>query len=538
LVISELTGIQLQQMIIGGSRALENQKQLVDALNVFPVPDGDTGTNMHLTVQSAAREVSVLQSPTVTQVAAAASMGSLMGARGNSGVILSQLFRGIAKGLEGKRAASASDLANALQNGVETAYKAVMKPVEGTILTVSRETAKGAMQAAKKEGDVLKVLEEGFRKGLEILDSTPDMLPVLKQAGVVDAGGRGFLVILEGWIAALGGQEVQPITVQPRASVAAPEFFSEEITFQYCTEFILKGSNLRHERIKEDLVDYGDSLLVVGTEDVAKIHIHTNHPGQILEYCLKLGDLHQVQIHNMREQHEAKLHAEKLAKEETVPVKDIGIIAVAVGKGLIEILRSLGVDQIIQGGQTMNPSTEDLVSAINRVAAKKVFVLPNNGNIILAAQQAKSLVDKEVHVIPTKNIPQGIAAVLAFNPEASFEDNIVALEASFSGMKSGEVTYAVRDSQFDGHEIKAGDILGLIEDKISITGKEPKEVTLDLVEKMGGNNADLISVFYGVDVDEESAAGLAEELSRRFTRSEVEVHSGGQPLYYYIVSVE
>ncbi len=538
-MVKQLSGVQLQQMVIGGSRALQSQKEIVDALNVFPVPDGDTGTNMHLTVQSAAKEVSSLEKPTVAQVAGAASMGSLMGARGNSGVILSQLFRGIAKGLEGKNTASGSDLAKALQNGVETAYKAVMKPVEGTILTVSRETAKGAVQAAKNERDVLKILTAAKNKGEQALAKTPEMLPALKQAGVVDAGGKGFLVILEGWIAALGGQEVQPVMFQPRP-VESPRVDTpvEDITFQYCTEFILKGENLPQERVRQDLSPHGDCLLVVGTEDVLKIHIHSNHPGTILEYCVKLGDLHEVQIHNMRAQHEAKLHAEKQENFKQQQQKDMGIVAVAVGEGLVEVFRSLGVDQIIQGGQTMNPSTEDLVSAIKSVNAKQVFVLPNNGNIILAAQQARSLVQQEVHVVPTKSIPQGIAAVLAFDPEASFADNRAALDKSFGAMKSGEVTYAVRDSQFDGHAIKAGDILGLIDDKIVLSGQDLQQVTLGLIDKMGGENSELISLFYGQDVGDDAALGFTATLRERYKRSEVEVHSGGQPLYYFIISVE
>jgi uncharacterized protein len=538
LIIKQLTGEQLQQMIIAGSRALEKQREVVDSLNVFPVPDGDTGTNMHLTVQSAAKEVSGLEKPTIAQVAGAASMGSLMGARGNSGVILSQLFRGIAKGLEGKATASGHDLAKAMQDGVETAYKAVMKPVEGTILTVSRETAKGAVQAAKHENDILKILQAAKIKGEETLAKTPDMLLALKQAGVVDAGGKGFLVILEGWIAALGGQELQPIVVQPKPTQPVIDIPAGDITFQYCTEFILKGNNLPQERVQQDLAPHGDCLLVVGTEEILKIHIHSNHPGTILEYCVKLGDLHEVQIHNMRAQHEAKLHSEKQETISQQPQKDMGIVTIAVGEGLVEVFRSLGVDEIIQGGQTMNPSTEDLVSAINRVNAKHVFILPNNGNIILAAQQAKSLVEKEVHVVPTKSIPQGIAAVLAFDAEAAFADNVDALDNSFGVMKSGEITYAVRDSQFDGHEIKSGDILGLIDDKISLTGQDLQQASLELVEKMGGETADLISVFYGQDVDEDSAERFATELRIRYKRSEVELHSGGQPLYYYIISVE
>ncbi len=532
-------------MVFGGSRAMEQQREAVDALNVFPVPDGDTGTNMFLTVQSAAREAAGLENPTVSQVASAASMGSLMGARGNSGVILSQLFRGISKGLEGKTTATASDLARALQIGVETAYQAVMKPVEGTILTVARESAKEAVQAARRKPEIQEMLETALVKGEETLARTPDMLTTLKQAGVVDAGGKGFLVILEGWLAALTGKEIQPPTLveQPVQPVQI-DVNGEEIVFQYCTEFILKGSDLQLEKIKQDLAGEGDCLLVVGTADVAKVHIHTNHPGQILEYGVRLGTLHEVEIHNMREQSEAKRHAAKGENlpenpaDPKTPLKGMGLVTVAVGRGLVEIFRSLGVDEIIQGGQTMNPSTEELVEGINRTRAEKVFVLPNNGNIILAAGQAAALTDKKVHVVPTRSIPQGISAVLAFEPATSFEENAQTLDGSFGSIMSGEVTYAVRASQFDGNEIKAGDILGLIDDKIVLTGEDPARVAVELAEKMGGEEADLISVFYGQDVPEEVAGELAAELRKRFSRSEVEVHDGGQPLYYYIVSVE
>lgn len=546
LVTTELTGIQLQQMIIAGSKALEREKERVDALNVFPVPDGDTGTNMHLTTQSAAREAGALASPSVSEVAAAASMGSLMGARGNSGVILSQLFRGFAKGLEGKVTASCPDVAKALQLGVDTAYKAVMKPVEGTILTVARETARGAKQTSYGTPDLLTLLQDALRGGEEALARTPDMLPVLKQAGVVDAGGKGFLIILEGWIAVLAGEEALPVAApvrheSPGEDVRA-EIYLEEITFQYCTELLVKGSGIELDRIKDDLAGYGDCLLVVGTGEVAKIHIHTNNPGIILEYCVKIGSLHEVQIHNMREQSEARTHAEKeqvrAGQDLPEPVKEMGIVAVTVGEGLAEVFRSLGVDEVIEGGQTMNPSAEDILSAVNQVRAKRVFILPNNGNIVLTARQAASLANNEVHVTPTKSIPQGIAAVLAFNSEASFTENAAALDGSFAGLKSGEVTFAVRDSQFDGYEIKAGDILGLVDDKIVVTGKDPRQVTLELVEKMGGGEADLVSVFYGRDVAEEAATDLAEELHARFGQCEVEMHCGGQPLYFYILSVE
>lgn len=543
LTIQELTGIQLQQMIISGSIVLEQQREMVDALNVFPVPDGDTGTNMHLTVQSAAREVNSLQSPTVSQVAATASMGSLMGARGNSGVILSQLFRGFAKGLEGQAVATAQDIAYSLQQGVDTAYKAVMKPVEGTILTVARETAKEALRLAKRSSDIAEVLQGAIKEGEATLARTPEMLITLKQAGVVDAGGQGFLLILTGWLSSLTGENPVPLQLGNSSVTAKPEESPFEIKFQYCTEFIVKGSKMNQGQIRQDLNGWGDCLLVVGTEEVTKIHIHTNNPGRILEYGLKLGALHQVEIHNMREQSEAKLHAAKQENfERTEPAesntKEVAQVAVVAGDGLIEIFRSLGVDEIVEGGQTMNPSTEELVAAINRAPAAKVFVLPNNGNVILAAEQAKSLVTKEVHVVPTRSVTQGMAAVLAYDPEASFAENCNNLDAGFQGMNSGEVTFAVRDSEYNGLAISKGDVLGLVDDNIVVSGSDPQQVALALTEKMAGADSDLVTVFYGQDVDEATAVKLTDELRLRFSRPEVEVHWGGQPLYYYIISVE
>ncbi len=530
-------------MMINGSSAMEQHKDQVDALNVFPVPDGDTGTNMFLTVQSAAREVRALVSPSIAQVADAASMGSLMGARGNSGVILSQLFRGLAKGLEGKDSVTTLDFAVALQQGVDTAYKAVMKPVEGTILTVARATAKEAQSAAKGSSDIIAVLQAALHKGESALAATPEQLPALKQAGVVDAGGQGFLYILGGWLAALSGAQVPVLAVQPVWREQSIIMSPEAIEFQYCTEFILQGANLDLEQIKSDLMEQGDSMLVVGTENVAKIHIHTNHPGNILEYSVKLGDLHQIAVHNMREQSEAKLHAAKGemisdSQASSGADKEIGLVAVALGQGFVDIFRSLAVDEVVAGGQTMNPSTEDLVSAIARVKARNILVLPNNRNVILAAEQAKSLSHKNVHVVPTKSMPQGLTAVLAFDPNAPFTANSDELDASFAGTRTGEVTYAVRESEIDGLTIHQGDILGLIDDKIAVTGHNPEEVLLELIAKMGGAECDLISVFYGQDVSAAAVDTVSEELHTKFTRPELEVNNGGQPLYYYIVSVE
>ncbi|WP_049804136.1 DAK2 domain-containing protein [Desulfosporosinus acidiphilus] len=546
-------------MMVAGAQALELKKQDVDALNVFPVPDGDTGTNMFLTIQSAARDAEKATGATISDIAAAASMGSLMGARGNSGVILSQLLRGIAKGLDGLAAANPLQLALALQSGVDTAYKAVMKPVEGTILTVARETARAALSKAKAGGSLLETLQEAHKKGLESLAKTPDMLPALKQAGVVDAGGQGFLIILGGWIGVLTGettkvgfqQEQRPTAETPHSeehSQANQGFIQiEDLEFPYCTEFLVQGSDLQVDRIRQDLFDRGDSLLVVGTPEVVKIHVHVKNPGKILDYAIQWGSLHQVQIHNMLEQNEAMAHAMKSKSAESAesvetkaaPMKEYGVVAVAMGQGIADVFLSLGVDEVVLGGQTMNPSTEDLAAAVGKVRARKVLILPNNGNIILAARQVKDVVlDREVYVIPSKSVPQGISALLNLNPEGETSANLQNMERSLKNVSSGEVTYAVRDSQFGELAIAAGDILGLVEDTIVETGQNLLEVAKATLEKMEWKDRDLVTIFYGEDTELHEVERLKTWLQEENSNVEVEVHPGKQPLYYYIFGVE
>lgn len=563
-ITSVLDGQLWKQMMASGAKALELKKHEVDALNVFPVPDGDTGTNMYLTIQSAARDAEKTTSKSIGEVAAAASMGSLMGARGNSGVILSQLLRGIAKGLEGQSTANALQVAQALQSGVDTAYKAVMKPVEGTILTVSKETARAALAMAKSGGSLLETLQEAQQKGFKSLAKTPEMLPVLKQAGVVDAGGQGFLVILGGWIAVLTGEANIADTMSEgekslkpqveESSETRQEFIQiENLDYPYCTEFLVKGTDLRVEQIKQDLLDRGDCLLVVGTPEVVKIHVHVKNPGKILDYAIQWGTLHEVQIHNMLEQNENMAHAMKensiandlqveeveTRAEQDQPLKEFGIVAVAMGQGIADVFISLGVDEVVFGGQTMNPSTEDLAEAVQKVPARQVFILPNNGNIVMAARQVKDvIIGQQVHVIPSKSIPQGIAALLSFNSEGEVETNIKNMEQGLSNVRSGEVTYAVRDSQYGDLTISDGDILGLIEDVIVSTGKSLQEVAQSTLEKMEWETHDLVTIFYGEETKLDEVEHLQDWLRKENPNIEVEVHPGRQPLYYYIFGVE
>lgn len=541
-------------MMRAGAKALEQKKQEVDALNVFPVPDGDTGTNMNLTIQSSVKDAEKTSGQSVAEVAAAVSMGALMGARGNSGVILSQLLRGISKGLEGHSTVTGQQLAQALQLGVDTAYKAVMKPVEGTILTVSREVAKGALVRAKQHGTPLEVLKDAYLRGQQTLLKTPDMLPTLKQAGVVDAGGQGFLIILGGWISALEGNfefeeltTYNPVQASPTPAVQTGKgiIALEDLEYPYCTEFLVKGKKLRAEKIREDLMDKGDSLLVVGTDEVVKIHVHVKNPGKILDYAIQWGSLHEVAIHNMLAQNEAMAHAQKSNEQEVhveetkLQDKELGVVAVAMGEGIAEVFKSLGVDEVVFGGQTMNPSTEDLVEAVRRVSAKHVYILPNNGNIVMAARQVKELVkDREVFVIPTKSIPQGISALVNYDPDGNPEETAKSMEKGLAMIRSGEVTYAVRDSQFGELEIQEGDILGLVEDVIQVTGRDLLVVAQDTLEKMEWRKHDLVTVFYGQEVTEEEAARLKAWIESEEPQLEIEIYPGNQPLYYYIFGVE
>lgn len=559
--INVVNGQLWKRMMVAGAKALELQKHDVDALNVFPVPDGDTGTNMFLTIQSATKDAEKVTSQAIGDVAAAASMGSLMGARGNSGVILSQLLRGIAKGFEGLPSANPLQVAQAMQAGVETAYKAVMKPVEGTILTVSKETAKAALAMAKSGGSLLETLREAHLKGTRCLAKTPDMLPVLKQAGVVDAGGQGFLIILGGWIAGLSEESTTSDSLVESVKKTTPsvqetqeikrEFMRiENLDYPYCTEFLIKGTALRVERIRQDLKDSGDSLLVVGADQVVKIHVHVKNPGKILEYAIQWGSLHQVQIHNMLEQNESMAHAMKADPSEAVleetntlsetqPLKEFGLVAVVMGQGIADVFTSLGVDEVVYGGQTMNPSTEDLAEAVHKISARHIIILPNNGNIIMTARQVKEVVqDREVHVISSKSIPQGISALLNFNSEEEANVNVRNMERSLSNVVSGEVTYAVRDSQFGNLNISSGDILGLVEDTIVTTGQTLFEVAQVTLEKMDWKTHDLVTIFYGEETIQEEVERLETWLKEENPNVEVEVHPGRQPLYYYIFGVE
>ncbi|KGP76885.1 dihydroxyacetone kinase [Desulfosporosinus sp. Tol-M] len=559
--ISVVSGQLWKQMMVAGAKALELKKHEVDALNVFPVPDGDTGTNMFLTIQSAVRDSEKVTGQAISEVAEAASMGSLMGARGNSGVILSQLLRGIAKGFEGLPTANPLQVAQALQVGVETAYKAVMKPVEGTILTVSKETAKAALIMAKGGGSLLDTLQEAHDTGLKCLAKTPDILPVLKHAGVVDAGGQGFLIILSGWIAVLAGEttasdNLSEAVKKTASSVQEAEDLQREfmrienLDYPYCTEFLVKGTDLRVERIRQDLKDRGDSLLVVGTPEVVKIHVHVRNPGRILEYAIQWGSLHQVQIHNMLDQNESMAHAMKDAPNKTVIAetntlsgtqswKDFGVVAVVMGQGIEDVFKSLGVDEVVYGGQTMNPSTEDLVEAVCKILARHVYILPNNGNIIMAARQVSDLVpDRRVYVIPSKSIPQGISALLNFDPEGEAGTNTQNMESALGNVRSGEVTYAVRDSQYETINILAGDIIGLVEDTIVTSGQTLFKAAQTTLEKMDWKTHDLVTIFYGEETKPEEVKGLENWLQEENPNVEVEVHPGRQPLYYYIFGVE
>jgi len=537
-----LTGHHLRAMLQGAARYLEKNKEQVNALNVFPVPDGDTGTNMYLTLAAALKEA--MQGPDdLPKVAAAASTGSLMGARGNSGVILSQLFRGAAQALANCQTAGPKDVAQALVEATRTAYRAVMKPVEGTILTVARLAARKALAAARDGGDVEAVLRAALAGAREALDKTPSLLPVLHEAGVVDAGGQGLVLILEGALAGLTGREVGPTagTVPAASRAVEPLFPAKEestpqnITFGYCTEVLLRGHELDAGAIREKLGRHGDSLLVVGDAEAVKVHIHTNHPGQVLEELLSYGTLHDIKIDNMRDQHREYL---KGGGGEASGKKRIGIVAVAQGEGLMAAFKSLGADVVLSGGQTMNPSTEEFVNAVEEVPAPEVLVLPNNKNVILAARQAEGLVQKKMAVVPTRSIPQGIAALVAFNPEMDLEKNASLMAEAAQKVKTGEVTYAVRSSRVNGHEIAAGDILGLIDDQLVVTGREVEEVAEQVLAVMVDDESELITLFAGRDVPPEAAEKLRKRTQERFPGCEVELHVGGQPLYYYILSVE
>lgn len=539
-----IDGYMLRRFIINGANRLAEKSEYVNSLNVFPVPDGDTGTNMGMTVMAAAREVEKINSPNFSDVVKAASNGALRGARGNSGVILSQIFRGIYKGAEGKAVIGTEDFANCFIKAMETAYKAVMKPKEGTILTVIKALAEKAGEVAIDGEGIEVMLAEMIKYGNEVLAKTTDMLPQLKQAGVVDAGGQGLMLILEGGFDNLGNENPLVDSAKPEGSQAiAVETDVENIKYGYCTEFFVNVENNRPDNQQElvsFLEDIGDSIVVVSDEEFIKVHVHTNNPGSVLERALKIGSLENIKIENMRLQHTNLISFTK-KEEKPVEKKEYGFVAVSMGEGLRDIFTQMGTDKVIQGGNTMNPSTEDILQAINEVNAKTVFVLPNNKNIIMAAQQAAQLCeDKQVVVIPSCNIPQGISALVSFVSTNSVEDNTRSMEQAMEYVASGQVTYAVKDTVIDDREIKAGNCLCLFESKIIASEESIIEGTKKLIDAMLQANEDgeIVSIYYGQDAKEEDAQQLADYIEEINPDVEVEIKYGGQPIYYYYISVE
>lgn len=543
----KIGGAQLRDMIIAGAALLEKNKASIDALNVFPVPDGDTGTNMSMTMQSAVHEIRALpENANVTQVADALSMGALKGARGNSGVILSQLFRGFSRAFKGAEFVDAELLSAALTKGSEAAYKAVMKPKEGTILTVSREIAEHVAELQQQGANVYRLMDEILSSGEKALTNTPNLLPVLKEAGVVDSGGKGLLTIYRGFKLSLDGEEIESyeelISEQPVVEQAgAPDSFSgENIVYGYCTEFFIihlspETNDSEIESFRNHLERLGDSVVVANDADMIKVHVHSNSPGKVLQMALRIGELDKLKIENMREQNRALMEERKRNE------KEFGLLAVSTGEGIDELFRALAVDALISGGQTMNPSIDSIASAINKINARNVFVLPNNSNIILAAQQASELTQKGVILIPTKTIPQGIAACMVYSKDATIAENEEAMKEAMEGVVSGAVTYAVRDTTFNGTKVKKGDMIGLVNNHLVISGNTVEAATIDLVKKIiadRGDEACTVTLYYGEGQTEENAQGIANKLQEQFSEAEFMVLAGGQPLYYYYIAVQ
>lgn len=567
VAITTIDAPMLAKMFLAGAKNLEAKKEWINELNVFPVPDGDTGTNMTMTIMSAATEVSSLgANPGMADLAKAISSGSLRGARGNSGVILSQLFRGFTREIRNHEELDTVVLSDAFQRAVETAYKAVMKPKEGTILTVAKGAADKAMEMIGETEDLTVFLDEVIKYGNEVLDKTPEMLPVLKEAGVVDSGGQGLMTVLQGAYDALMGKEID-YTIETAASpggvVKISEQAEQDIKFGYCTEFIIVLNQPLEQKQELDfkafLDSIGDSIVVVADDEITKVHVHTNDPGLAIQRALTYGSLSKIKIDNMREEHQEKLikDAQKvaaqqkeednerrsrqdlMAEKEQKPKKDMGFVSVSIGEGINEIFKGLGADYIIAGGQTMNPSTEDVLNAIEEVNADNIFILPNNKNIILAANQAASLIEeKNIFVIPTKTVPQGITALINFMPDSTAEENAKRMTEELSNVKSGQVTYAVRDTLIDGKSIKQGDYMGIGDGTILSVGSDMETVTKEMVAEMVDEDSAIISIYYGEEVEEAAAEKLGADLEGQYEDCEIEVHFGGQPIYYYVISVE
>lgn len=559
----------LQKAVLAAAKGLEAKKEWINELNVFPVPDGDTGTNMTMTIMAAAREVAAIENPTMESIAKALSSGSLRGARGNSGVILSQLFRGFTKEIKESNEITVTSLANAFTRATETAYKAVMKPKEGTILTVAKGMAEKAVDLATQTDDVIEFLTQVIEEGDYVLSQTPEMLPVLKQAGVVDSGGQGLMQVMKGGLDGLLGRgipfdAVAPAagnteSTKPKVAAGSDELSTSDIKYGYCTEFIVnveKAYDMDEEqKFKGYLESIGDCVVVVSDDDIIKVHVHTNHPGLAFEKGLTYGSLSRMKIDNMREEHHERLiqNASNVAqtpetpaeaKKEEAPAsneprKPYGFIAVSIGKGLGEIFKGIGADYLIEGGQTMNPSTEDMLNAIEKVNADVIYILPNNKNIILAAEQAKSLVeDKKIFVVPSKTVPQGIAALINFLPDLSPEENLENMTSEMGRIHTGQITYAVRNTNIDGMEIHEGDIMGIGDSGMLAVGQNVNETVLETLKCMVEDESELISVYFGEDVTEEDAEALVEKVQTAFPNCEVELNDGGQPIYYYLLSVE
>nr|WP_285849472.1 DAK2 domain-containing protein [Niallia taxi] len=546
-------------MVIQGANHLSSNANYVDALNVFPVPDGDTGTNMNLSMTSGAKEVQNNIQSHIGKVGLSLSKGLLMGARGNSGVILSQLFRGFSKSIEQKDSISAQEFANALQFGVETAYKAVMKPVEGTILTVAKDAAKKAVQSAENNTDITAVMADVVKEAKASLNRTPDLLPVLKEVGVVDSGGQGLVFVYEGFLSVLTGEALpettqQTVTMNDLVNAEHHKnvhgfMNTEDIEFGYCTEFMVRleedklgGKPFSEEQFRQDLSQYGDSLLVIADDEVVKIHIHSNKPGEVLTFGQNYGNLIKMKIENMREQHSSLIEGSKESFDAPMPAveeqKEYGIVTVSMGSGIADMFRSIGAHSVIEGGQTMNPSTEDIVNAVNKVNAKKVFILPNNKNIIMAAEQAAQVLDAEVAVIPSKTVPQGMSALLAFNPSGDLETNKKGMIAALEHVKTGQITYAVRDTSIDGLQIETGDFMGIADGKIVAKSKGKVQSAQELLGKMIDEDTEILTIIKGEEALEEELEAIVSFVEENYEDVEVEVHDGKQPLYSFIFSVE
>ena len=555
--INTINATLFAKMFLAGAKNLESKKEWINELNVFPVPDGDTGTNMTMTIMAAAKEVAALEDPTMEVLAKAISSGSLRGARGNSGVILSQLFRGFTKGIKKYEEIDVAILAAAFQKAVETAYKAVMKPKEGTILTVAKGAADKALELAENDISLDDFLKQVIEEADAVLAKTPEMLPVLKEAGVVDSGGQGLLEVYHGAYDGFLGKEIDYTQFDKAKGPAVTKIDAQteaDIKFGYCTEFIIllnqpMSEETEHE-FKKFLMSLGDSIVLVADDEIVKVHVHTNHPGQAIEKALTFGALSRMKIDNMREEHQEKLikDAEKMAKEQAEqeekeeaaqPPKEVGFISVSVGKGMTEIFKELGVDYLIEGGQTMNPSTEDMLNAIAKVNAKTIYIFPNNKNIVLAANQARDLTeDKEIVVVPTKTIPQGITAMISYVPEKNSAENTEAMLQAIEHVKTGQITYAVRDTRIDDKEIHEGDMMGIGDHGILAVGKDRMEVAKETVAQMVDDESEVISIYYGADTEEAEAEELATALEEAYPDCDVELNAGGQPIYYYVISVE